>query len=34
MTPLVNTPEQFAARLRDDTKRYGEVIKAGGITAN
>jgi len=34
MVPLIMTPEQFAARLRDDTKRYGEVIKAGNITVN
>jgi len=34
MAPLVMTPEQFAARLREDTKRYGEVIKAGNITTN
>lgn len=34
MTPLIVTPEQFAARLREDTKRFSEVIKAGNITAD
>lgn len=34
MSPLIMTPDQFAARLRDDTKRYGEVVKAGNITAH
>ena len=29
--PLVNTPEQFAAFIRDETTRYAQVVKAAGI---
>ncbi len=29
--PLVNTPEQFAAFIRDETVRYAKVVKASGI---
>jgi len=31
---LIMTPEQYAARMRADTARYGEVIKAARITAD
>jgi tripartite-type tricarboxylate transporter receptor subunit TctC len=34
MAPLILTPEQFAARMRADTRRYAGVIKAGKITAD
>jgi tripartite-type tricarboxylate transporter receptor subunit TctC len=30
--PLVNTPEQFAAFIRDETARYAKIVKAAGIT--
>ena len=29
--PLSNTPEEFAAMIREETKKWAEVIKAGGI---
>jgi tripartite-type tricarboxylate transporter receptor subunit TctC len=29
--PLTDTPEQFAAMIREETKKWAEVIKAGGI---
>ena len=29
--PLTNTPEEFAAMIREETKKWAEVIKAGGI---
>jgi tripartite-type tricarboxylate transporter receptor subunit TctC len=29
--PLTNTPEEFAAMIRAETKKWAEVIKAGGI---
>jgi tripartite-type tricarboxylate transporter receptor subunit TctC len=34
MTPLVMTPEQFAARMRADTARYAQLIKTANITAD
>jgi tripartite-type tricarboxylate transporter receptor subunit TctC len=29
--PSTNTPEEFAAMIREETKKWAEVIKAGGI---
>lgn len=29
--PLTNTPEEFAAMIREETKKWAEVIKAGNI---
>jgi tripartite-type tricarboxylate transporter receptor subunit TctC len=29
--PLTNTPDEFAAMIREETKKWAEVIKAGGI---
>ncbi len=29
--PFTNTPEEFAAMIREETKKWAEVIKAGGI---
>jgi tripartite-type tricarboxylate transporter receptor subunit TctC len=29
--PLTTTPEEFAAMIREETKKWAEVIKAGGI---
>jgi tripartite-type tricarboxylate transporter receptor subunit TctC len=29
--PLTDTPEEFAAMIREETKKWAEVIKAGGI---
>jgi tripartite-type tricarboxylate transporter receptor subunit TctC len=29
--PHANTPEEFAAMIREETKKWAEVIKAGGI---
>ncbi len=29
--PFTNTPEEFAAMIRDETKKWAQVIKAGGI---
>ncbi|MGH8667885.1 MAG: Bug family tripartite tricarboxylate transporter substrate binding protein [Burkholderiales bacterium] len=29
--PLTNTPQEFAAMIREETKKWAEVIKAGGI---
>lgn len=29
--PATTTPEEFAAYIREETKKWGEVIKAGGI---
>ncbi len=34
MTPLVMTPEEFAARMKADTARYAKVVKVAGITAD
>jgi tripartite-type tricarboxylate transporter receptor subunit TctC len=34
MTPLISTPEQFAALMRSDTVRFAEVIKAGNVKAD
>ena len=34
MTPYTMTPEEFAARMRADTQRYSEVIKAAKIVAD
>ncbi len=30
--PLTTTPEEFATMIREETKKWAEVIKAGGIT--
>jgi tripartite-type tricarboxylate transporter receptor subunit TctC len=29
--PFTSTPEEFAAMIREETKKWAEVIKAGGI---
>ena len=29
--PFTNTPQEFAALIREETKKWAEVIKAGGI---
>ena len=29
--PFTNTPQEFAAMIREETKKWAEVIKAGGI---
>ena len=34
MAPFISTPEQFAALLRSDTVKFGEVIKAANISAD
>ncbi len=31
MTVVANTPEQFAQTIRDDTQKFGRIIKAAGI---
>jgi len=31
MEPVLNTPEQFAARIRQDLPRWGKLVKAAGI---
>jgi tripartite-type tricarboxylate transporter receptor subunit TctC len=33
MEPVLNTPEQFAERIREDLPRWGKVIRAAGIKA-
>ena len=34
MSPVLNTPEQFAERIKQDLPRWGKVIKAAGIKAD
>jgi len=29
--PATTTPEEFAAYIREETKKWGEVVRAGGI---
>jgi tripartite-type tricarboxylate transporter receptor subunit TctC len=29
--PFTNTPKEFAAMIREETRKWAEVIKAGGI---
>jgi tripartite-type tricarboxylate transporter receptor subunit TctC len=29
--PFTNTPQEFAAMIREETKKWAEVIKTGGI---
>jgi tripartite-type tricarboxylate transporter receptor subunit TctC len=31
MEPLGGTPEEFAIRIKDDTARWGSVLKAAGL---
>ena len=33
MDPVLNTPEQFAERIRNDLPRWGKLIRASGIKA-
>ena len=33
MEPVLNTPEQFAERIREDLPRWGKLVRAAGIKA-
>jgi tripartite-type tricarboxylate transporter receptor subunit TctC len=32
LDPVGSTPEEFASRIKAETKTWGEVIRAAGIT--